>query len=324
MKELDVQIIKLFAAQDGFLSGAQLSKSLGVSRTAIWKQINSLRKQGYQIEASPGQGYKLIHKPDRLTSSEIKAILETQLLGNKVIYLEATDSTNDIAKEHGKIGTKEGLLVVAERQNQGRGRRGRNWHSEPGGLYFSLLLRPRLSLMEVSTITLLVAVSIVQVLRSDYQLAAQIKWPNDILVNNRKLCGILTELSADPETINYLVLGIGLNCNTKLNDWPAEIQAIATSLSNLLGHQIQREKLLNQILVQLEANYLAFINNNFAKLLPLARKFSCLLGKTITINTHEQTYTAKAIDISADGSLLIEKPDGQRCNLWAADVSVRQ
>ena len=324
MNKIEVNIIKLFEMQNGNLSGTQLSQLLGVSRTAIWKHINNLREQGYIIQAIPGQGYRLINKPDKLTSSEIRAVLETQLLGNQIIALEETDSTNDVAKDYGKQDTAEGLLVIAERQTRGRGRRGRNWLSEPGGLYFSLLLRPKLSLAEVSTITLLVAISIVQVLRKDYQLPAVIKWPNDILIDNRKVCGILTELSADPETIKYLVLGIGLNCNSATDNWPEEIKAIATSLSHVLGYHIDRIKLLNQLLLQLETNYLNFIKGEFGQLIPLAREYSCLLGKNITVNTHHQTYTAKAIDINSDGSLLIQKENGKLTNLWAADVSVRQ
>lgn len=324
MRQVDVEIIKLFELQDGHLSGAQLSTALGISRTAIWKHINNLRELGYEILATPGLGYRLISKPDILTSGEIKAVLQTKLLGNKVVVLQKTESTNDIAKEHARSGTEEGLLIVAGEQTKGRGRRGRLWHSDLGGLYFSILLRPKLALADISQITLLIAVSIVQVLQEQYQLAATIKWPNDILINDKKVGGILTELSADAETVKYLIIGIGINCNNKIQNWPAEVKAIGASLATITGKQIDRKQLLSEILTNLEKNYTRFISREFNELIPLAKQFSCVLGREITVHTTDHAFKGQALDINDDGSLLIQDETGKLLNLWAGDVSVRK
>lgn len=266
---------------------------------------------------------QLLLNNDIITSEAVTATLTTELIGCQIIVVSSIDSTNELAKSKAKAGAEAGLVVIANEQSQGKGRRGRIWHSQPGGLYFSILLRPRLPLNEAAKITLLTGVTIVEALRKFYRLPAVLKWPNDILVEGKKVCGILTELSANIETINYLVIGVGINCNQDPHSWPDDISETATSLQAVIGSSVNRKQLLERTLTHLEYRYQEFIRGNMQEVIELARLYSPLLGRTVQVITSQDTFTAKAVDISDTGALIVETQTGKQVTLWAADVSIR-
>ncbi len=323
MNRSDVEIIKALTNKKDYVSGEKLGRTLNVSRNTIWKHILKLKEDGYIIETSPKKGYRLISSPDIITSEAVAAALTTELIGNQIIVVDKINSTNELAKIQAKAGADAGLVVIANEQSQGRGRRGRIWHSQPGGLYFSILLRPQLPLNEATKITLLTGVTIVETLRKFYHLPAVLKWPNDILIENQKVCGILTELSANIETINYIVIGIGINCNQDPQSWPSDIRETATSLQAVTGTSINRKKLLEKTLTHFEYSYQKFIKGDMRELIDLANQYTPLLGRTIQVITSQETFTAKAIDISDTGALIVETQAGKQMTLWAADVSIR-
>ncbi len=323
MTTINQEIIKQLHTQEGYISGENLSKRLGVSRNAIWKQIEALRSLGYEIEATPRLGYRLVSTPNQLTPGEMRLNLHTQFIGQEIVTPTTVSSTNDVAKDMVKKGAAEGLTVVAQVQTQGRGRRGREWYSGEGGLYLSIYLKPNLPPQEASKLTLLAAIVMIEVLRNDYHIAAEIKWPNDIFVGTKKICGILTELRADPEAIHYLILGIGLNVNQTAKDWPEQVQEIATSMQLETGKEVNLKAVFVRVLETVEKQYLRLQNGMLTDLIANVKANSCLLGKEVKILTKAGESYGKAVDILDDGSLVIKRSTGQLEKLWAADVSVR-
>jgi BirA family transcriptional regulator, biotin operon repressor / biotin---[acetyl-CoA-carboxylase] ligase len=233
-------------AGDDAVSGAELAERLGISRAAVWARIEELRALGYEIHANPHDGYRLRNSPDVLNADDILALLpEGQVIGRDIRVFQETTSTNDLADKLGRDGVKEGVVVLAETQSRGRGRLGRTWISSQGkGLWFSVLLRPPLSPRAATQITIASATAVVRTLRRCTGLAFEVKWPNDILYRDKKVCGILTEMAAELESIKHMVLGIGLNVNFEANDFPPDLRKIATSLKIESG---QRRFFVNSI-----------------------------------------------------------------------------
>jgi len=253
----DKLLLFLKENQGHWVSGELISNNLSVSRAAIWKHIQKLKEEGYVIESASKKGYLLSKSSDPITADEIRQGLSSKVFGKKdIIYLNETDSTNTRARELAAQGTPEGTLVIAEKQTNGRGRRGRSWFSPPGGgIYFSLILRPIISPSETPRITLMTAVVLAETLISLMKLKLKIKWPNDILVNGKKLAGILTEISTEMDAVNYIIVGIGLNVNTQFEDLPKEIKKTATSILIETGKQFPRVKLIQHYLKLYEKYY---------------------------------------------------------------------
>ncbi len=313
---------RLFMSSE-YLSGQRLSVELGISRSAVWQHIQGLRARGYEIEALPRCGYRIVSTPGQLVKEEIKRNLRTSILGRKIIDLDCTTSTNDLARREARRGAKEGLVVLAEEQTKGRGRRGRSWYSSPGGIYFSLLLRPRLEPGRASSLTLLAAVSMVELLAQLYGLEAGIKWPNDIILEGKKLAGILTEMGADTESIDYLIIGIGLNANQRSADWPEEIAELATSLRIQLGKEVDRALIAAGLLERMEALYSSLGEKGaIESMIARAREYSVLLGKAVTIKTIHEKFRGQALDLTPEGALLVRRENGKKEKLWAGDVSI--
>ncbi len=323
MPTVSQDILKQLHKQGDHVSGEELSRRLGISRTAIWKQINSLRRMGYVIEASPRVGYRLIKTPEQITTQEMNATLNTSVIGQDVLSLPQVPSTNHCIKDYIKQGAKEGFTLIAQEQTQGRGRRGREWHSQGKGLYLSIYLKPAIAPQQASKLTLLAALAVTEVLHQQYQIPAQIKWPNDVLVADKKICGILTELSADMESVHYLIVGIGINVNQDPDDWPDELRNIASSLKSVSGKEVDSKLLLKRLLSRMDQLYLLHQGDQFRCLITASKHYSCIVGKNITISTASATHRGKAIDIADDGSLLVEYEDGRTEGLWAGDVSIR-
>ncbi len=248
---IDATILRaLQTAGENAVSGADLAEELGISRAAVWARIQELRALGYEIQANPHDGYRLRSSPDVLNGDDILALLPDRLIiGRDIRVFHETTSTNDLADKLGRDGVKEGAVVIADKQNKGRGRLGRSWISLPGrGLWFSVLLRPPLSPQAATQLTIASATAVVRALQKSTGLRCDVKWPNDILINGRKICGILTEMAAELESIKHIVLGIGLNVNFAEDDFPPDIRKIASSLKIETGQNSADAKLRRSLL----------------------------------------------------------------------------
>lgn len=309
--------------EGGYLSGEDLSRLLTVSRTAIWKHIQSLKNEGYDIEAHPRLGYALRQAPDLLLPEEIKGSLETQVLGRHIHYFADIDSTNNEAKKLAAQGAAEGTIVVSEAQNTGRGRLARGWYSPAfKGIWLSVILRPPFPPMEAPKCTLMAAVALTRAIRMTGQVPCGIKWPNDILWEGKKLVGILTEMSAEMDAINYVVMGMGVNVNIEQADFPEELQPIASSLLLASGRPVSRLELLCSILAELERLYQQVNQEGFAPVLEEWRSLSVTLGQAVNVLAPNEQYSGTAVDIDEDGALLIDTGAGIR-KVIAGDVSIR-
>lgn len=306
-----------------YISGGELSKSLGVSRTAVWKHINELRKEGYNIESSSGKGYKLMDLPDILDAREL-LIPEGQQIGRELIHFDEIDSTNNYAKQIGNEGCPHGTVVVAERQTLGRGRVGRQWQSDTKhGLWFSIVLRPDLEPEQVQIITLAASVAVVEGISRHLGIKCGIKWPNDIILESSKLCGILTELSAEPGYVNYVVVGIGINVNHALSEFNADLKTRATSLQIHTGKTVSRVKLLGSILSSFEEIYEIVLQGNTKEIINRWNRYSVTLGREVKIISRENEYIGTAISVASDGKLVVKCKDGTVRQVSAGEVQVR-
>ena len=319
------KILKLLKdSGDNFVSGQKISEDLGVSRAAIWKYINAIKEDGYEIEAISRKGYRIISSPDVLTFEEIKNFLNTEYIGRNIIYYDSIGSTNSKAKELAELGQEHGTVVISEEQTNGRGRLGRNWVSPKyKGIWMSIILRPNIITENISQITLLGAAAVQKAIMK-MGIKTSIKWPNDIVLNSRKVCGILTEMSGEVDHINYLVMGIGINVNFEEEDFPEELKDIATSLTLESGKYMDRKRLLSNVLNTFEVLYNDFVKNgDIEETIDICRKNSILIGKEIQLVNRGKVTTAKAIDISDQGELVIENCHGMVENIVSGEVSIR-
>lgn len=319
------KILKLLKEnKEGFISGQKISEILNVSRTAIWKNINILREEGYKIESVSRKGYRLTLSPDLLTYEEIRKGLKTNSIGKTIVHFDSITSTNTKAKELALKGDKEGTVVIAEEQIAGRGRLGRSWISPKGkGIWMSILLRPNISPANAAKITQIGAASVCEGIRG-IGIDVKIKWPNDITANGKKVCGILTEMSGELNTVNYIVIGIGINANIDLSDFPEELIETATSLKVVSGNGIDRKKLVSNILNKFEYLYRELVEeNSISKSIKICRESSAILGKEIRIISKNNEEIAKAIGITDEGELIVEKHDGQQKKIISGEISIR-
>jgi len=322
LKEAVLRLLK--AHRPGYVSGEDICKSLDVTRTAVWKHIQALREDGYEIEARPRAGYSLVFVPDRLYAEEIRDGLSTKFIGRQVFYRSSVVSTNDLAIELAQRGVPDGSLVVAEEQTGGRGRLSREWHSPKyKGIWFSLVLYPPVNPSEASRVTMVTAVALALAVRKSTGVPAGIKWPNDLLVGGKKLCGILTELGAELDKINYLVMGAGINVNLDRADFPQELRDTATSLKIETGSEIARVRLLQSMLVEFEHWYRIWLEQGFAGVLMKWKELSVSLNCPVRIHTLNKTWDGWAEDVDEDGALLLRLPGGRLQRLLAGDVSLR-
>lgn len=307
-----------------YISGEELSRILGVSRTAIWKHIARLREDGYIIESHSKVGYKLISSPDRPFEHELKKYLKAnRIVGKDIIYHDVLDSTNILGKELAEQGAMEGTVIIAEKQTSGKGRLGRSWYSPAGeGLWFSVILRPHIDLAEVAKITLMAAVAVTKAIRRNTGSPVGIKWPNDILLNGKKLVGILTEMNAETDKINYLVIGIGVNINLTPAKLPPEINGIAVSLTED-SVKVSRINLLADILTELDSLYREFSSGNYEEILSQWRQMSVTLNRMVKIKGLNYAEEGFAVDIDDSGALLLKTEDGSLKRIYSGDVSLR-
>jgi BirA family biotin operon repressor/biotin-[acetyl-CoA-carboxylase] ligase len=302
------------------ISGEYLAAQLGLSRAAVWKRVHRLMAQGYVIEGSPRRGYRLLAVPDKLLPEEVLQGLKTRIFTGPVHYFETLNSTNDLAKELAAQGAPEGAVVVAEAQTGGRGRLGREWDSPPGaGLYVSLVLRPMLPPMELPQITLTTAVAVVRAVRRVAGLAPGIKWPNDLLLNGKKLGGILTEMETESDRIRHVVVGLGLNVNNP--GFPFELAATATSLTLEAGRTFSRVHLLQAWLEEFEELYSRFLNQGFPEILEEWKDSAVTLGKMVTVRQGPREISGQATDVAPDGALLLRIANGEMVRVTSGEIT---
>jgi len=307
-------------------SGGALAERLGVSRAQVWKHVEALRKRGYEIEGTPGGGYRLAAVPDRLYPEEIQAGLATRWLGREVLWLEETDSTNRVAGERARAGAPHGLAVVAEGQTAGRGRLGRAFFSPPHvNLYTSIVLRPRIALAAAPTVILATGAAVAEVVAEEVgdPAAVEVKWPNDVLLGGRKTSGILMELVAEATQVGHLVLGIGVNLNVDRELFPEEFRAGATSLASYLGRRVDRAAFVRRLFVTLEDMLDLHAERGFAALRPRFDRFYRMAGRAVTVSEPGGTrLEGEALEPDADGALAVRRADGSVVRVLAGDVTL--
>jgi BirA family biotin operon repressor/biotin-[acetyl-CoA-carboxylase] ligase len=319
MKE---KILQLLKENSDYVSGQDICNQLGVSRTAIWKNIKALKDAGYQIDSVNNRGYKLIAEPDVISETGIREYLHTKWMGKEILCKPEMDSTNTQAKRMGEHDAVNGTLVVTECQTAGRGRRGRVWVSPAGNCYFSVLLRPEILADRASMITLVSAMALAKAIKEAAGLDTLIKWPNDVVAAGKKLCGILTESSTDLEYINYVVVGIGVNCNQM--EFPEEIRETASSIRLETGEKINRCQLLGSFLTHFESYYETFLKTE--DLSKLQQEYNELLvnrNRTVKIIEKDKERIMTATGIDENGALLVKDDEGNEEAIISGEVSVR-
>lgn len=323
MDKLKNNILKALKNSDDFISGEKMSEEFNMTRSGIWKYINMLKEDGYTIESIPRKGYRIVSSPDILTYEEIEDKLNTEFIGRKINYYESADSTNKIAKDIA-FEEREGTIIISEEQLNGKGRLGRDWISPKGkGIWMSIILKPEVDPIKVAKITLLGAAAVHSGLKN-MNINSTIKWPNDILIDGKKICGILTEMSCELNMINYVVMGIGINVNLDETHLPEDLKEKATSIKISEKRDIDRKELLANILNEFEELYLPFKEKgHIAKAIDICRNNSDLIGNEVRIIKGEEIKVAKALDINEEGQLVVEFSNGVVENILSGEISVR-
>jgi BirA family biotin operon repressor/biotin-[acetyl-CoA-carboxylase] ligase len=321
----DAQILStLRTAGDDAISGAELAQRLGISRAAIWARIEDLRKLGYEIEASPHLGYRLVSVPDVLHADDLVSRLgKTEIVGRDIRVFEQTTSTNDVIEKLARDGVKEGVVVFAESQTRGRGRLGRKWISPARkGLWFSVLLRPNLRPQETTQLTVAAATALRRAIVSQTGLEPEIKWPNDIQIDGRKVAGILTELNAELDSVKYVILGIGVDVNLAASDFPHELRKTATSLRVEADRMIPRAELATVILQELDADYTRIVSGKFGAVADEWEAHCSTIGRDVVIRIGERQIRGRAEALDEDGALLLRTIHGHLERIIGGDVTL--
>ncbi len=320
---IDTQILRAFReCGEGSVSGAELAEELGVSRAAIWARIEELRSLGYEIDATPHQGYRLVSIPDVLHADDLLARMPlNQIIGRDIRVFEQTGSTNDIAEKLARDGAVEGVVVFAESQTRGRGRMGRQWLSPSRkGLWLSVLLRPRMRPEAATQITIAAATALARAIQRVCHLDPEIKWPNDLLLKGRKVAGILTEMSAELDRIKSLIVGVGVDVNVERQDLPAEIEKTATSLRIESGAAVNRADLATAYLSELDREYHRICAGEFAQIADEWESKCVTIGCNVSISIGNRQIVGRAESLDADGALMIRSPHGHLERIIGGDV----
>jgi BirA family transcriptional regulator, biotin operon repressor / biotin---[acetyl-CoA-carboxylase] ligase len=322
MPDSAFRVLEILERAAGPISGEMISSELGVTRSAVWKQINELRRMGYTISSSQKTGYQLTHTSDKLLPYEIFKHLKTRVIGQQLRYLEKTPSTNAIAKQlcsEGNVEALNGTVIIAEEQSGAVGRMGRAWISPGGGIWITIILKPAVPVDHVFMITMAGSIAIARALRREFELGALIKWPNDIFIGNKKVAGLLLELAAEADTVHYGLLGIGVNVNVPMSNFTPELQKLITSISAEVGHEVDRAAFLARILKEFESRYLLLEDGEYDTILQEWKSLSCTLENHVQIRTLRNTFEGEAVDIDEFGALIIRKENGRLERVIAGD-----
>lgn len=320
---MKTEILRYLKEADGYISGQELCERFQVSRTAVWKVVRQLEAEGYEIEAVRNRGYRLKTAGDILSQAEILSSIPGSWAGREILYLDEVDSTNTAAKKAAENGAVHGTLVVSERQTGGKGRRGRAWDSPRGtGIFMTLILRPNMAPVHASMLTLVAALAVADGIRECTGAESLIKWPNDIVMSGKKVCGILTEMSADPDCINYVAVGIGINVN--MEEFPEEIRGVAASIFTETGKKTKRSLLISAVMAAFERYYEVFMKTtDMSGLLEDYNGKLANCGRTVRVLDPAGEYSGTAIGIDREGELLVEMEDTTVRRVLSGEVSVR-
>ncbi|HEY3308574.1 MAG TPA: biotin--[acetyl-CoA-carboxylase] ligase [Desulfuromonadaceae bacterium] len=317
-------ILRLFREQEGFVSGEEISRELGVSRSAVWKHISALRDTGYVVEAVPSRGYRLVAAPDILNVEEITANLTSSIVGRRLVCLEKTASTNADAFKLAEEGAVEGTTVIADAQTGGKGRMGRVWLSPPRvNLYCSIILRPPVMPYEAPQLTFLTAVAVSQAIEAVTGLKPEIKWPNDVLINGKKVAGLLNEMSAETDGINFVILGLGVNLNMTAAQFAADLRYPATSLLLEVGRTVERVNFATHLLRCLDRLYCNFLSEGFNQVREEWQRRCNAHGRQVSVSDGGAEVTQGWFcGIDSDGALLLRPSNGTVERILSGDVRV--
>ena len=309
------KILAVLRSEKNYISGERISETLGISRAAVWKHIKNLKAGGYEIISLTKKGYKLISEPDNISPDKIQSCLNTGFVAQNIIYNDEVLSTNDEAKKNSDM--PDGTLFIADLQTAGKGRLGRSWVSPRGtGIWMSLLLKPDIPLSDISQLTLVAGISVSRAIGEK----TLIKWPNDIVIGTKKVCGILTEMSAETDRINYVVCGIGINVNTL--DFPEELTDKASSILIETGKETDRCLLIAKIMNEFEPLYIKFIKEGFLPFRDDYKKQCITIGRAVNVSYHGRELCGRAVDIDNNGGLVIDT-GSKTVTITSGEVSVR-
>lgn len=316
---------RLFDADGQPVSGQAIANEFGLSRTAVWKYIKDFEKDGYEIGTVRKKGYYLISVPDLVNEANVKKHLQTEVYGHRIEYVESCPSTQLIAHDEAQKGAPDGTVVIAEEQTSGKGRLSRPWTSTAyKGIWMSIIMRPTLTLQQAPQMTLVAAVALTRAIEEVTAIQAQIKWPNDILIEGKKVTGILTELQADPDRIKAIIIGIGINVNQEQTDFPEDLLPIATSLKMVLGESVNRAKLIAKTLQYLEQFTQLYETHGFGPVKLLWEGYSNTVGKRIRAVMINETIEGVALGISEEGMLEVQLDDGTVRGIYSADIEIQK
>lgn len=322
----DAKILFALRRNPGGVSGSDLAGELRISRAAVWSHIEDLRKLGYDIEAAPHLGYRLLDEPDALLADDLLARLgKTKIIGRDIRVFEQTTSTNDVVEKLARDGVREGVVVFAESQTKGRGRLGRKWISPARkGLWFSILLRPNLRPQQTTQLTIASATALRRAIHSETGLPVEIKWPNDILVYGKKAAGILTEMSAELDRVRHVIPGIGIDVNQDANEFPPELRKIATSLKIERGESVSRAELAAAILRELDEDYTRVCAGKFSEISAEWEEHCGTIGKGVTVQIGDRKIRGRAESLDDEGALILRTEHGQLQRITGGDVTVEK
>ncbi|MGM1046129.1 MAG: biotin--[acetyl-CoA-carboxylase] ligase [Bacillota bacterium] len=323
-KNETLTLLDIFLEQSGqFLSGEEISRRLNISRTAVWKQINKLRSAGYEFEALPRLGYRMTEKPEPLDPAVLSACLTNRSFGHQIEVLRSTTSTQEDARRLAEEGAPEGTLVIAEEQTGGRGRMGKKFYSPFGkGIWMSLILRPTQPLHLTQQLTLLAGVAVRRAIHKTTGLEAGIKWPNDLLIDGKKICGILLESATEDDVVRYCIAGIGISVNLKEEDYPDELKSIATSLRMASGHNINRNELICSILNEMESLYGLYNEQGFEPIASLWEASSVTMNREVSVQSPRGVMNGTAAGLHTSGALLVRNGDGELIPVFSGDIKL--
>lgn len=322
MPESAFKVLEILERAQGPLSGEAISNELGITRSAVWKHINELRMMGYDISSSQKQGYRLTHPSNKLLPYEIHKKLQTRFIGKKIRYLENTPSTIWVGKQlcsDGDVEKMHGMVIIAEEQTGGIGRMGRAWVSPSGGIWMTIVLKPHVPIDHIFMITMAGSIAVARAIRKEFNLGALIKWPNDIFIGNKKVAGLLLELSAEADVVHHSLLSIGIDVNVPITNFAPELQSQITSICAEVGHKVDRASFLARILKEFESRFLLLESGEYDSIIQEWKSISCTLENRVQIRTLKNSFEGEAVDIDEYGALIIRKANGKLERVIAGD-----
>lgn len=322
MPDSAFKVLEILERSDEPVSGEVISNELGITRSAVWKQINELRTMGYDISSSQKEGYKLTRTSSKLLPYEVHKKLKTQFIGKKMRYFGSTPSTIGVGKtlcSNSDVQKMHGMVIIAEEQTGGVGRMGRAWISPSGGIWITIVLKPHIPIDHVFMITMAGSVAVARAIRKEFDLGALIKWPNDIFIGNKKVAGLHLELAAEADTVHHCLLSMGIDVNVNLSQFSPVLQNEITSISAEIGHDIDRASFLARILKEFENHYQLIESGEYDAIIREWKSLSCTLEHRVDIRTLKNSFSGEAVDIDEFGALIIRKDNGKLERVIAGD-----